>query len=327
MKLLLACLALSAGCGFGDNLSLSTRNQCGDGAVSPTEGCDDGNTLAGDGCSETCAVETDNPVCGNNVREVGEACDDGNTRSGDGCSPACMFETTCGNAMVEGSEQCDDGNTASGDGCSSTCKTESAGACTLLPQSGCSGATPACDLTSALDGTTACRAVTTMGNSNSHCTSGTGCSVGYTCVDDPSGATGWCSRFCDTDSDCLGTGSRCVNPLLDPNNQPLNVDVCSNACDPYAQTGCPSGMGCIPVNATDGDYTDCRYQTGEQLELDPCTSTFQCEEGSMCIVKGQGAVCLRICIIGNSGSCAWGTCTPFTNPLTIGTVTYGVCDP
>lgn len=31
---------------------------CGNGVVEPTEGCDDGNTSAGDGCDATCAVET-----------------------------------------------------------------------------------------------------------------------------------------------------------------------------------------------------------------------------------------------------------------------------
>src|SRR6185369_5093958 len=30
---------------------------CGDGHQEPSEGCDDGNLLAGDGCSATCTVE------------------------------------------------------------------------------------------------------------------------------------------------------------------------------------------------------------------------------------------------------------------------------
>jgi cysteine-rich repeat protein len=42
-------------------ISLSTNTalaRCGDGAIEPAEGCDDGNTSAGDGCSAACAVET-----------------------------------------------------------------------------------------------------------------------------------------------------------------------------------------------------------------------------------------------------------------------------
>jgi len=325
MKLVLACLVLCAGCGFGDNLALTTgRGQCGDGKVGATEGCDDGNTIAGDGCSETCAVETSNPVCGNAVREVGEACDDGNTTAGDGCSPACMPESVCGNHAVEANEQCDDGNTLSGDGCSPTCKTEAADACTLLPQGGCSGGTPACDLKPIYDGSTECRAVTSMGTSNNHCLTGTECAKGYTCVDDLDGE-GVCSRFCAVDSDCLGTGSRCVIELVDLFSLPINVSVCSNACDPYGQSGCPTNMGCIPVNATDGDYTDCRYQSGDIANGMECDSSLDCLEGSMCVGSSGTYACRAICIVGNTSSCTTGTCTGFSNPLTIGTVTYGAC--
>lgn len=32
---------------------------CGDGYVLTTEGCDDGNTVSGDGCTSTCKVEED----------------------------------------------------------------------------------------------------------------------------------------------------------------------------------------------------------------------------------------------------------------------------
>ena len=32
---------------------------CGNGAVDPPESCDDGNTAAGDGCSELCELEVD----------------------------------------------------------------------------------------------------------------------------------------------------------------------------------------------------------------------------------------------------------------------------
>jgi len=62
--------------------------------------------------------------------EPGEGCDDGNTTAGDGCSPSCQIEpqvkpgikrevdVTCGDGLVTGSEECDDGNTTAGDGCS-----------------------------------------------------------------------------------------------------------------------------------------------------------------------------------------------------------------
>lgn len=96
---------------------------CGNSIIEVGEGCDDGNTTPGDGCSASCQVET--PVCGNSIVESGEQCDDGNTNNGDGCSNTCQIETpVCGNSIIESGEQCDDGNTANGDGCSDTCQTE-----------------------------------------------------------------------------------------------------------------------------------------------------------------------------------------------------------
>ncbi len=63
------------------------------------------------------------PVCGNNVVEPSELCDDGNLVDGDGCDSNCT-PTGCGNGIVTAGEQCDDGNTVSGDCCSATCMNE-----------------------------------------------------------------------------------------------------------------------------------------------------------------------------------------------------------
>ncbi len=129
---------------------------CGDGVVALPETCDDGNTLAGDGCSSTCMVEpgfqcTGTPstctatVCGNGVKEAGEGCDDGNTLPFDGCSPTCQIEPQCGTdtsavgacktacgdgILLRGTEECDDGNLLDGDGCSHDCKIERGWTCT-----------------------------------------------------------------------------------------------------------------------------------------------------------------------------------------------------
>ncbi|MEA1879290.1 MAG: myxococcus cysteine-rich repeat containing protein, partial [Campylobacterota bacterium] len=146
---------------------------CGNGMVeSANEACDDGNTISGDGCSNTCTIEQGyvctaptcddtegpsilNPVCGDGyVVSATEACDDGNTISGDGCSNTCTIEqgyvctaptcddtegpsvftiqNTCGDGSVSfaNNETCDDGNTISGDGCSNTCTIEQGYVCT-----------------------------------------------------------------------------------------------------------------------------------------------------------------------------------------------------
>lgn len=50
---------------------IAVPNMCGDGAIDGEEECDDGNTVAGDGCYE-CLAE-----CGNGVLDLNEVCDDG----------------------------------------------------------------------------------------------------------------------------------------------------------------------------------------------------------------------------------------------------------
>jgi cysteine-rich repeat protein len=87
---------------------LCLRGVCGDGALGPDEGCDDGNNRAGDGCSPTCEVESPGR-CGNGNRELGETCDDGNLFSGDGCSADCQLEPPgiCGDGIVDWNEGCD----------------------------------------------------------------------------------------------------------------------------------------------------------------------------------------------------------------------------
>ena len=66
--------------------------------------------------------------CGNSIPDPGEVCDDGNHVAGDGCSPDCKSDEQCGNGYVDSDlgEQCDDGNTLARDGCDSRCAIEAA---------------------------------------------------------------------------------------------------------------------------------------------------------------------------------------------------------
>ncbi len=121
------------------HISLPVGPCCGDGVletqgcaqgpgIPPCEQCDDGNTVAGDGCSPTCQLECSTPplgVCGNGIvdHEDLEECDDGNAVNGDGCDRNCT-KSRCGNGVVAPGEECDDGNTVNGDGCDDTCKRE-----------------------------------------------------------------------------------------------------------------------------------------------------------------------------------------------------------
>lgn len=86
-------------------------------------------------------------ACGNGLREAGETCDDGATVAGDGCSATCSLElgyactaatpnvcrTVCGDGLIRGSETCDDGDTDAGDGCSNVCVVEDGYSCSNTP--------------------------------------------------------------------------------------------------------------------------------------------------------------------------------------------------
>jgi cysteine-rich repeat protein len=79
---------------YWDSVTLAEPGaRCGDCHIDPGETCDDGNRIAGDGCSASCQIER----CGDGTREPSEQCDDGNTTFGgsDTCSPACRSATAC----------------------------------------------------------------------------------------------------------------------------------------------------------------------------------------------------------------------------------------
>ncbi len=133
---------------------------CGNEVVEPSEQCDDGNVVDGDGCSARCDSRE---ACGDGVtdRAIGEQCDDGNLVDGDGCQASCQ-DPACGDGIVDasrneacdagvlnadvadapcrttcrlprcgdhlldasGGEVCDDGNLDPGDGCSPDCASD-----------------------------------------------------------------------------------------------------------------------------------------------------------------------------------------------------------
>ncbi|MGK0358273.1 MAG: cysteine-rich repeat protein [Bradymonadia bacterium] len=120
-----ALAALLGGCDDGVSGEADGFVGCGDGIVGPSEQCDDGDAVDGDGCSALCLLETA-PACGDGTVDADEDCDDGNTDDGDGCSSTCTTETApaCGDGTVDDGEECDDGNTDGGDGCAADCTTE-----------------------------------------------------------------------------------------------------------------------------------------------------------------------------------------------------------
>jgi cysteine-rich repeat protein len=83
---------------------------CGDGVVQSIEGCDEADTVAGDGCSDHC----DEEACGDGIvqPDLGEACDDGLANGDHGaCAPDCSGPgDACGDGVLNGDEACDWGD-------------------------------------------------------------------------------------------------------------------------------------------------------------------------------------------------------------------------
>jgi fibro-slime domain-containing protein len=236
----------SAGCGMSMKKPI-----CGDGVLDPGEACDDGNTVAGDGCIATCQQVEANFVCptpgqacvstikcGDGKIAGDEQCDDKNSRNNDGCSSTCQIEpgwscpiqgdrcvaTKCGDGIIAGNEQCEDGNPTpmGGDGCDANCQIEPGWVCDTA-------------------GMPCRKAVCGDGKAEG----GEPCDDGNQVVGDG------CSPFCEVEPSCPATGgacsSRCGDGLILPTD--------SEECDDGNTT---SGDGCS---------ADCKIEPGYTCTL------------------------------------------------------------
>jgi hypothetical protein len=197
--------------------------------------------------------------------------------------------------------------------------------CTLVPQSGCVAASPACDVDRD-DHSTVCRAAVAGSTSDSACSAAAACGVGFTCVD-LGVDKDQCRKFCNTDFECSGTGTRCIRDLLDASAIPIpGVKLCSNSCSPTPQSGCPASTNCIPVKVTDGkpNYTDC-FSAGTKSVGASCLNSHECAIGLACFGFSVPGVCKKLCDAGIASTCPNGqTCS---GGVDVGGRNYGQCDP
>jgi fibro-slime domain-containing protein len=233
---------------------------CGDGKVNQdSEKCDDGNALAGDGCSGICKVEPNYECpptggkckvsfkCGDGIVNPGEVCDQGTFQGNPGCSADCKTQDSgykcvagkqceatfvCGNNRIEASETCDPPNV--GNGCGADCKAETGwrcvpGSCSKLPSCG-DGIVQAdlgekCDQGASQGTSPGCsKDCNTM---DASCT----CSPGKACV-------------CQTP--VCGDGKVQVGEECDDANSPYPG--CSDTCKLEAGYTCPfAGAPCVPA--------------------------------------------------------------------------------
>jgi hypothetical protein len=293
-------------------------------------GVDSGPT----GC--TSAAECDDGVACNGVErcELGACvagapavCDDAIACTVDRClEPTSGAVPSCN--YTPDDARCATGQICGSGGCISTCGESP---CRLVtPQCGCpggqscylSGATRLCSATGASAEGTACTGVSS-------------CASGLICINVGSGATpvNECHRFCDTDSDCVGTGSLCAYTLNDGTGGTVpGVRVCSRSCSPVAQTGCAPGTACHIFRESMGAmryFFDCAGPVGTGGRGASCAAVSDCRAGFACV--GTPGTCQKYCampgMIGAAGGCSSGeACYGFTTPLRVGATEYGVCD-
>lgn len=93
-------------CGNGQSLNgagTACVTVCGDGRKHSSEECEDGNTVAGDGCDATCAIEANFICSGGHITapDTCEGCESGMTPNQD--SSACVVE--CGDGLRHPAEE------------------------------------------------------------------------------------------------------------------------------------------------------------------------------------------------------------------------------
>ena len=243
---------------------------CGDSKRAGSETCDDGNTNNGDGCSSSCAIES-NYIWNGGSTSSADAC----TACTAGLSPD-VTKTSCvatwGDSKRAGSETCDDGNTTSGDGCSSSCAIE-AGA---IWNGGTTSSPDTCSICSAglypNTGSTICEP---------HC--GDSKRAGSETCDDGNTNNGdGCSSSCVIESNYIWSGGS-VSSLdscsVCPAGQYPNAgsSVCETHCGDSKRAGSETcddgntsdGDGCSSLCAVESNYI---WNGGSTSSADSCTA-------------------------------------------------------
>jgi hypothetical protein len=165
-------------------------------------------------------------------------------------------------------------------------------------------------------------------NGDKNVTEGCGeCVAGSMCMDNGTGAPPLCHQFCAADAECGGPGALCI---IDVGGI---AKVCTHACDPVAKSGCaePSTKCDLFQETADPQrwYTLCGA-AGPGTQGDACTVTTECANGFACVPVNTGmmlqTLCAEWCNVATP-TCPVGTCEPFSEPVLVGTIEYGVCIP
>ncbi|MCC7108334.1 MAG: DUF4215 domain-containing protein, partial [Deltaproteobacteria bacterium] len=274
---------------------------CGNGVLEGREACDDGNAATGDGCDESCAIESGYvcagapsvcALCGDGSIDEPESCDDGGQVPGDGCDASCAVEsgwqcdsaapssctTVCGDGLVRGAEACDDGNTGTSDGCDASCAEEGGFACDSAEPSSC--ATVCGD--GLVRGAEACD--DSNANDDDGCSAACALESGWTCgAAEPTA----CATIC---GDGLVRGGEACDDQVGNGG-----DGCSAACAVEGGWSCDDAEPsvCAPTCGDGlvrgGEACD----DGNTAASDGCTAACAEESGFDC--TGEPSACATVC--------------------------------
>ncbi|MBU1413860.1 hypothetical protein KKC22_20280 [Myxococcota bacterium] len=262
---------------------------CGNAAIDPLEGCDDGARVDGDGCDADCAVEpgyicTGAPStclesCGNGTLDAGEDCD------GPGETATCNVDCTtsrCGDGIhnATAGEACDDG------GQTELCNPN----CTLV---GCGDGVTNTSTGEQCDGggeTASCNTNCTWSSCGDGITNGT---AGEDC--DDAGETASCNADCTVSSCGDGTANATAGEGCDDAGESAscNADCTVSSCGD-GTTNATAGEDCDGGGETASCNADCTVSSCGD-------GTTNATAGEACDDAGESAACNANCTISECG--------------------------
>ena len=198
----------------------------------------------------------------------------------------------------------------------------------VVPQCGCGD--QQCTVDGA--GERACVTAGDVGQSQA-CSDTALCEPGTLCIEFEVGFAN-CAKFCDTDAQCEAPGGICFFKLDDGSGGDVpGVTMCSENCELATSQGCGvAGTSCqLGLTTADQPFTVCR-PSGALVYQEICAETSDCAPDFVCLPTSiPDERCFQWCKIGGSACPTGQTCTAQEIsagvPLTLGTTTYGICNP
>lgn len=235
-----------------------------------------------DECSRSC----EDVVCGDcRLADPQEGCDDGNDISGDGCSEQCSVENTCGNRIIECYEECDEGKVCVpqhgipyGDCTDDPTVCGPGAVCTTFQQGECSehcrwGGDPAL-APGFFCGDGQFDGVCEQCDNGMQCEDGAACVWGVPCLDGskclPRSGDG-CSSRCRIEE--CGNCIQDVGEECDDGNR-IDDDGCNNECKGIGESQCGNGIREGDEECDDGGWCHNLALSCSIYDEEPCGVAF-----------------------------------------------------